>query len=90
MERLRDDNERARRIGEVLQGLNYVESVRPVQSNILIFDLVEGLTADKFLEELKVRGINASAFGPQTVRFVTHLDFTEQMMDQVLAVLKQI
>ncbi|KGE87319.1 MAG: threonine aldolase family protein [Phaeodactylibacter xiamenensis] len=90
VERLREDNERARRIGEVLQGLNYVESVRPVQSNILIFDLVEGLTADKFLEELKVRGVNASAFGPQTVRFVTHLDFTEQMMDQVLAVLKQI
>jgi len=90
VERLRDDNERARRIGEVLQGLNYVESVRPVQSNILIFDLVEGLTADKFLEELKARGVNASAFGPQTVRFVTHLDFTEQMMDQVLAVLKQI
>jgi threonine aldolase len=90
VERLRDDNERARRIGEVLQGLNYVESVRPVQSNILIFDLVEGLTADKFLEELKARGINASAFGPLTVRFVTHLDFTEQMMDQVLAVLKQI
>jgi len=90
VDRLREDNERARRIGEVLQGLNYVESVRPVQSNILIFDLVEGLTADKFLEELKGRGINASAFGPQTVRFVTHLDFTADMMDRVLTILEQI
>lgn len=88
VERLREDNERARRIGEVLQGLSYVESVRPVQSNILIFDLKEGLTAAAFLAQLKAKGINAAAFGPQTVRFVTHLDFTEAMMDEVLLILR--
>lgn len=89
VERLREDNARARRIGEVLEGLNYVESVRPVQSNILIFDLKEGLTAAVFLERLKAKGINAAAFGPQTVRFVTHLDFTEAMMGEVLRALEE-
>ena len=88
VERLREDNERARRIGEVLQRLSYVESVRPVQSNILIFDLKEGLTAAAFLAQLKAKGVNAAAFGPQTVRFVTHLDFTEAMMDEVLLILR--
>lgn len=90
VDRLREDNKRARRIGEVLHGLNYVESVRPVQSNILIFDLKEGLTAATFLEQLEAKGIKASAFGPQTVRFVTHLDFTEAMMDEVLIALKEL
>ena len=90
VDRLREDNARARKIGEVLDGLDYVDSVRPVQSNILIFDLKEGVTADSFLEQLKAKGINASAFGPQTVRFVTHLDFTEAMMDEVLIALKEL
>lgn len=90
VDRLQEDNKRARRIGEVLHGLNYVESVRPVQSNILIFDLKEGLTAATFLEQLEAKGIKASAFGPQTVRFVTHLDFTEAMMDEVLIALKEL
>ncbi|MEQ8707003.1 MAG: GntG family PLP-dependent aldolase [Phaeodactylibacter sp.] len=90
VDRLREDNERARRIGEVLHGLNYVESVRPVQSNILIFDLKPGRTAAAFLEQLEEREISASAFGHQTVRFVTHLDFTEAMMDKVLTALQEL
>ncbi len=88
--RLREDNERARRIGGLLAQLSYVAGVRPVQTNILIFDLAEGITAAAFLEALKEEGINASAFGPQTIRFVTHLDFTESMMEQVLSTLKEL
>ncbi|TXB59409.1 threonine aldolase family protein [Phaeodactylibacter luteus] len=89
VERLREDNERARRIGEVLSSLGYVESVRPVRSNILIFDLQEGLTADAYLAYLKEMGVLASAFGPQTVRFVTHLDFTEEMLPKVVGALQR-
>ena len=90
VERLRKDNDRARRIGEVLSGCTYVDHVRPVQTNILIFDLKGNVTADMFLEELKSRGIMASAFGPQTVRFVTHLDFTEDMLGKVLMTLEDL
>lgn len=89
VERLREDNERARLIGEVLSSLGYVESVRPVRSNILIFDLQEGLTADAYLAYLKEMGVLASAFGPQTVRFVTHLDFTEEMLPKVVGALQR-
>ncbi|MCB0623475.1 MAG: aminotransferase class I/II-fold pyridoxal phosphate-dependent enzyme, partial [Saprospiraceae bacterium] len=76
VERLREDNERARIIGRLLEALPYVADVRPVQSNILIFDLQPPLTAAAYVEKLEKRGIKATAFGPQTVRFVTHLDFT--------------
>ena len=86
--KLKEDNRRARVIGEMLESLSYVDNVRPVKSNILIFDLNETYTAGSYLAQLANHGIKASAFGPQTVRFVTHLDFTEEMLEQVLEVLK--
>lgn len=89
VERLRIDNERARQIGRLLEQLPFVANVRPVQTNILIFDLHPPLTAMDFLAQLAEQGIKASAFGPQTVRFVTHLDFTAEMLEQVLEVLKR-
>lgn len=84
VDRLKEDNERARTIGKLLETLPYVESVRPVRSNIVIFDLKAPWTADKYLDQLKQKGILASPFGPNTIRFVTHLDFTEEMLEEVL------
>ena len=88
VERLKEDNERAKQIGAVLEAMPYVSEVRPVQTNILIFDVNPPYTAASFLEKLAEKGIKASAFGPQTVRFVTHLDFTEEMLDRVVEALK--
>ncbi|MCB0557398.1 MAG: aminotransferase class I/II-fold pyridoxal phosphate-dependent enzyme [Lewinellaceae bacterium] len=90
VERLKEDNERAKQIGAVLEAMPYVSEVRPVQTNILIFDVNPPYTAASFLEKLAEKGIKASAFGPQTVRFVTHLDFTEEMLDRVVEVLKEL
>lgn len=90
VERLKIDNDRAKQIGEVLKGLSYVAELRPVQSNIVIFDTVAGITASDFIKKLEKHGILAVTFGPQTVRFVTHLDITEEMMERVLAVLPKL
>jgi threonine aldolase len=87
IERLKIDNDRAKQIGEVLKDLPYVAELRPVKSNIVIFDTIPGITASDFIKKLEKHGILAVTFGPQTVRFVTHLDITEEMMEQVLAVL---
>lgn len=88
VDRLKEDNARAKEIGKVLQGLSYVAAVRPVKSNIVIFDVKAPWTAASFLKQLAAKGINASPFGPQTVRFVTHLDVTREMIDQSIEVLK--
>jgi threonine aldolase len=61
-----------------------------VQTNILIFDLVPPLTPAALLDKLKQNGILASAFGPQTIRFVTHLDVTPSMMDRAVFILQQL
>jgi threonine aldolase len=83
--RLREDNARARRLGDKLASLSYVAAVRPVASNIVIFDLEAPLTAQAFLDRLAQKGILAIPFGPRTVRFTTHLEVTDEMIDHVIA-----
>lgn len=88
--RLKEDNDRAKELGKVLEKQAYVDNVRPVQSNIVIFDLKAPWTAESYLARLAEEGIKASAFGPKTVRFVTHLDVTADMIDQVVKVIASI
>lgn len=68
--------------------MDYVKSVKPVKTNIIIFDLQDAWTANVFLEKLTKKGLKASAFGPNTVRFVTHLDVSEEMIIQVKNILE--
>jgi len=90
VERLKSDHQRAKILGETLAGMPFVNNVRPVKTNILIFDVVPPWTAASFLSEIAKQGINAAPFGPQTVRFVTHLDFTEVMLERTLEILKSL
>ncbi len=90
VERLKEDNKHAKQLGEVLSALPYVSAVRPVQSNIVIFDLKEGQDAATFLGKLAKHGVKATAFGPQTVRFVTHLEVSPEMIEQTIKILRQL
>ncbi|MEL6357203.1 MAG: threonine aldolase, partial [Bacteroidota bacterium] len=61
----------------------------PVKSNIVIFDLADR-SADTFLDQLKGHHILAVPFGPQTIRFTTHLEVDDTMIDRVIEVLKKL
>lgn len=89
-ERLAEDNARAREVGKVLEELPYVKAVRPVQSNIVIFDLAGDLQATPFLALLEEDGIMATAFGPQTIRFTFHLHITDDMLAKLIKTLTEI
>ncbi len=90
VERLKTDNDRAKELGQLLKEQNYVESIRPVKTNIVIFDLKEGLNAQRFLKKLENSEILASPFGPETIRFVTHKDFDLQMFERTKKVLSEL
>jgi len=90
IDRLANDNLKAKKLGNTIEALPWVESVRPVKTNIVIFDLAGNLMADNVLNKLKAKRIMATAFGPQTIRFVTHLDYTEENHNMVLTTLKSI
>ena len=89
IERLREDHLNAKHLGEALSQCTYVENIRPIKTNIVIFDVKDPLTAITFLNYLKENGIKASAFGPKTLRFVTHLEITADMIATVATILLQ-
>lgn len=90
VDRLKVDNDRAKTMGNLLETLSWVKQVRPVRTNIVIFDLANDMTADAVLADLEAKGIQASAFGPQTIRFVYHLDVTEEMDKHTLTTVEKL
>ena len=90
VKRLKEDHLRAREIGKVLESLPYVTNVLPVDTNILIFELTEGITTDTFLSRLDQAGVKAVAFGPREIRFVTHLDFDDRALDFTTGILRKL
>ena len=89
VERLHDDNAKARKLEQILLSLPYVDSVIPVQSNLVFFRLKPEMPEKAFLQKLRDQDIHAMALAPQEVRFVTHLDITDEMMVKVEKVLKE-
>ncbi len=83
VKRLREDHRRAKSIADVLQTCSWVSSVNPVQTNIIVFDTIKGVDAIAVVQSLKEKGILAIALGPNTIRFVFHLDLTEDMLSKL-------
>ncbi|MGC7151628.1 threonine aldolase family protein [Paenarthrobacter ureafaciens] len=77
VDRLADDHANARLLAELLAGHRNI-SIDPttVQTNIVLFDLVDcPVTAPVLVERLLRKcGVRMGAFGPSTIRAVTHLD----------------
>jgi threonine aldolase len=88
--RLKEDHDRAKNIEKILRSLPYIESIMPVDTNILIFNLSARLSGADFEKKLAENNIKVAAFGKQTIRMVTHLDFTENMLGTLETVLKKI
>ena len=86
--RLQEDHQKAKAMEEILLQTDYVESVLPVETNIVIFKLNNKYSDKAFVDALAKEGIRASSFGPQMIRFVTHLDVTDEMLQHTLQVLK--
>ncbi|MDJ1491676.1 GntG family PLP-dependent aldolase [Cytophagaceae bacterium DM2B3-1] len=85
--RLKEDHQRARDLERTLNDLPYVTSILPVQTNIVIFTLPSSEITQKLLQYMKANEILASAFGKEQIRFVTHLDFNDDMLTKVSEVL---
>jgi len=88
IKRLAEDHQRAKEIGKVLEGCSFAESVMPVETNIVIFKLRKGITTKEFLNKLAEKNIKASPFSNEDIRFVTHLDFNDDMLDVTLKNIK--
>ena len=82
IDRLKEDHARAREIGKIMEGISEVEDIYPVDTNIVIFKLDDKILVSDYVQKLNEKGIKASPFGKHLVRFVTHLDFTDEHLGE--------
>jgi len=90
IDRLADDHQLAKRIATVLEEKQFVDSILPVETNIIIFNVKPYLKADELVGKLKKEGILAIAMSPTQIRFVTHLDIKPEMAEYTLKTLQKI
>lgn len=90
VDRLAIDHKHAKLIEEALLAHPKIESVLPVETNIVIFNLKEDVDTSWFIDQLKANGILCFATGKKQIRFVLHLDVTEQMVASVTESMKTI
>lgn len=88
--RLEEDHRRAKQLGALLEQLPWVQSVEPVETNILIFALKAQYDEAAVIEKLKQKNIHISTLGKGKLRIVTHLDYKEVMHTYVLETLQRI
>jgi threonine aldolase len=83
IERLKEDHQRAKIIAQLLPQCSFVKEVMPVETNIIIFKIKDGIKEVDFIEKLKTSGILVAGFGPKLIRMVTHLDFDDNLLEKL-------
>jgi threonine aldolase len=85
--RLAEDHANARRLAERLAQCAGVQlDLATVQTNIVVFHLRPGAPdAAAVVARAREQGVLAAAFGPRTVRAVTHLDVSAAQCDEAAA-----
>ncbi len=88
IDRLKEDHDRAKEIGEVLSSLLFIKTVEEVETNIVIFELDSNIDEGTFMKKLVEKNIHIIGMGGGKLRIVTHLDYTNEMHDYFLSTLK--
>jgi threonine aldolase len=90
IERLEEDHDKAKIIADLMQELPYIKKVESVETNIVIFYTMDHIDDADFVNKLKDRNILITGMGQGKLRIVTHLDFTQSMLERLLEELKSL
>ncbi|MBX3272308.1 MAG: DegT/DnrJ/EryC1/StrS family aminotransferase [Sandaracinaceae bacterium] len=86
--RIGEDHVHARRFAEGIAGAPGVTiELARVATNIVLFDVDD---APAFVERVAARGVLLSAFGPRTIRAVTHLDVSAADVEAAAAAVREV
>ena len=87
-ERLKEDHKKAKEIEAILSKKDFISSVSPVDTNIIIFELKESvLDAKAFMDKMNENNIRLISMGSGKLRLVTHLNYTDEMHSRLLSIL---
>jgi threonine aldolase len=92
VERLAEDHANARRIAErFAESASIVIDLASVQTNILVFNLAsDAPDAYGVVAQARERGVLIFAFGPRTIRALTHFDVTREQCERAAEILVEI
>jgi len=88
--RLKQDHDHAQLIVAALKEKDFVASILPVETNIIIFTLTPPTKAVDFVEKLKEHDILSHAVSPTSIRLVLHLDITPEMVEKTISTIKSL
>lgn len=88
IERLAQDHANAKKIADAISKKSFVKSVMPVETNILIAQTQPDFPAKQIAEKLYENDIRVIAIAADQIRFVTHLDISEAMMEKTIKVIE--
>lgn len=88
--RLAEDHTHAKQIAGTIEKKDFVKMVLPVETNIIIFELKDGMTAPDLVSKLKTHSILGYAISPDRVRLVVHLDIDPAMVQKTIEVFTQL
>ncbi|GGH02688.1 threonine aldolase [Polaribacter pacificus] len=89
IDRLEEDHQRAIQIGIALEACSFVKKVEPIETNIVIFYTQDGVDEVDFVTKMKAKNIHFISMGDGKLRMVTHLDFTDAMLQKLQKELKE-
>jgi len=86
-DRITSDHDKAKKLEEGLKAQQYIDEVLAVETNIVVAKLTDNISTQQFISTLQEKGIYIVPFGHQTIRMVTHLDVSDEMIKKVLDIL---
>ncbi|MBL7740208.1 MAG: aminotransferase class I/II-fold pyridoxal phosphate-dependent enzyme [Chitinophagaceae bacterium] len=86
IERLSEDHAHAKQIAKTIAMKDFVKFVLPAETNIIIFELTDFISAPTLVAKLKEHNILGYAIAPNRVRLVVHLDISPEMTTRTIEI----
>lgn len=90
IKRLEDDHQHAKLIEFALLQTDFVTAMLPVETNIIIFEVVGRLSPREFAEKMQEHGIKVTVISKTQVRIVLHMDISKEMVLKTIQVIGKI
>jgi threonine aldolase len=90
IDRLQEDHEHALLLAAALGKKDFVETILPVETNIIIFSVKGRFTPVSLVAKMKEKNIFWYAISPTQVRIVTHLDVTPAMIEKTIETIESL
>ena len=89
-ESLSEDHRKAKELKSVLDQLPYIKKVEAVDTNIVIFNLLDTAKEADFMNKMQKHEIRFISMGQGKLRMVTHRDYTQEQHQYVLDILQKL